>query len=256
MLFQQKPMKSGVTQDHLHRLRNDIPTRWKSHLSAILIYITELDNITEVGEELKINADELSPISTVQIKSKSLQRSKLYWLKFDPLQGSWNADWKLKMSRTPRILVRTAPDTACNGWKDVANFAKLLNEYYADRYCRHSKHLIDGKLVASVAIYCRPCRALQTEGHISCRATDQTCSTEVCDCDLLNTHVSPRNSLGPGYNWCCNLAPRKWFRNALEIRVLRRSLLFNIVAIIDANEFASVCVSSHVGIQKLGIYRG
>lgn len=61
--MQEKQVERGLTQDRIHRLKNDVPTRWRSRLGAMSTYITELDNISAVVSELSISRDDVPSIS-------------------------------------------------------------------------------------------------------------------------------------------------------------------------------------------------
>lgn len=67
--FRKKKISQGATQDRLHVLNHDIPTRWHSLLSSMLTYITEIDNISSVVSELDISHYYVPPMHEEQQKT-------------------------------------------------------------------------------------------------------------------------------------------------------------------------------------------
>lgn len=110
LLFLEKQRKAGVTDDRLHRLKHDVATRWHSRLGAMVTYLTELDHISAVTEELSIDADAV-PSLTVNEQNTLAEFIKVL-AEVRRVARQLEADRKVTMSRAPRVL-RELHETLC-----------------------------------------------------------------------------------------------------------------------------------------------
>lgn len=102
ILFLQKQKRSGVTNDRFHYLRHDIPTRWHSRLGAMVIYLTDIDHIEAVREEMKI---ESTSLPTLNIEEQNTLAEFIKVLReFRRVARQLEADRNVTMSRSPRLL--------------------------------------------------------------------------------------------------------------------------------------------------------
>lgn len=110
-------MARGVTQDRLHRLKRDIPTRWHSRLGTMLTYITEVNNIAAICNELDLSSDDVPQMKDVQ---KNTFAEIIYVLaEVRRVARLLEADRKVAMSRSPLSAARSVRDFACHRGYDA-----------------------------------------------------------------------------------------------------------------------------------------
>lgn len=66
MLLPEARTKSGITNDHLHRLKHEFPTHWHSTLGAMTTYSTGIDCNSAVAQDLEVGQPNLLPAKTQQ----------------------------------------------------------------------------------------------------------------------------------------------------------------------------------------------
>lgn len=100
--FLHKQLSSGVTQDFLHVLKHDIPTRWHSLLIAMLKHIMEIEHISADVNELGISHDGVPPMTEEQ--QNTLAEIINVLAEFCRIARQLEADKRVTMSRFPRLL--------------------------------------------------------------------------------------------------------------------------------------------------------
>lgn len=101
ILLHEKLSKTGVTEDRIHRLKREIPTRWHSRLGAMLTYITEVENIAKVAAEMSIDSSDWPTI--IEEQKNLLAEFILVLAEVRRIARQLEADHKVKMSQVARL---------------------------------------------------------------------------------------------------------------------------------------------------------
>lgn len=241
VLFIEKQRAAGVTNDRLHRLKHNIPTRWHSRLGAMLTYLTDFDHVSAVKEEMEIDDDALPTLTPDELVI--LAEFVKVLAEVRRVARQLEADQKVSMSRSLRLLRELyetlrimADDMEHNTTKYFRNSADSgclnaatagLNNGVASSFrsiqssAKHCEHRDDAR---SERIYKRPARKLAL---------------------LLSERIEHR--LGciwkPVDNAAIFWKPENGEHPDSSMREPRRVLLFHIAAILDINECELECLS-------------
>lgn len=230
ILLKQKQIDSGVTNDRLHRLKHDIPTRWHSRLGAMLTYITEYDNILKVVTELNISESEVPLLN--QAERDTFAEIITVLAEFRRVARQLEADRKVTMSRAPRLL-HELYETLCVVSGDMS---VCSSSFYEDTTGSSTisvnvdDTLSTSKSIPSVAEHCSmrdELRALQFRTRAA-RDLARDLAEKVRDRFGILWEPVTEGAL----MW----SPTESEEPCTELRPYRRVLLFHIAAVMDVNE--------------------
>ena len=94
--------EKNVPNDRIQKLKHDIPTRWHSRLSAMLVYLCRSDTLSKVAQKLGISETDLRLLSSDDIESMS--QIVVVLAEVRRVARELESDRRVTMSRTPRYL--------------------------------------------------------------------------------------------------------------------------------------------------------
>ena len=234
MLLERQKQSDGITNDRLQRLNHDVPTRWHSRLGAMLKYLSQLDNIAKVADELNIPPSEVPRLSNEERTTLSDFIKVLAEVR--RVARQLEADTKVTMSRAPRLLRELYETMLILGGLMERN----QDGYYSTQLSLSGDVGVDSEMLENAPTS----HATIPSVAAHCKAKDDARMEMLCKSKAKQLALKIAESLEArlGDIWnpveasVISWSPEDDEEPPTSVKAPRRILLFHLAAVLDVNE--------------------